>query len=218
MDDIYATVEEDFYDKSLRSPNPFTRHYHRQRYARIRGWVGELYQPGMQVLDVGCGSCEWNTAKLPAWGLDKSEKLLERGRKTGHLAHPINADFEQRLPFEDGKFGIVVLGEVLEHLENPDAKLREIWRVLAPGGRLILTVPYDRFPSLWSILFPLQCAYMGTVRNDPYYKAACGHINHFTPSSLRELLHTCGFEDERMETWLTMNIAAMARKPESAEG
>jgi SAM-dependent methyltransferase len=47
----------------------------------------------------------------------------------------------RQLPFQDGAFDLVVHSDTLEHVEQPLAALRECWRVLAPGGACVFTVP-----------------------------------------------------------------------------
>ena len=55
--------------------------------------------------------------------------------------HEVEADLNAALPFADGSFDVVLCREVIEHLESEPFILREFCRVLAPGGRLILTFP-----------------------------------------------------------------------------
>jgi len=56
------------------------------------------------------------------------------------LVH-IQADVH-RLPFREGLFDLVLCTEVLEHLHTPELALKELWRVLRPGGKLLLTTPF----------------------------------------------------------------------------
>ncbi len=53
----------------------------------------------------------------------------------------LDGNVEQRLPFQDGSFDVVLLLDVLEHLNKRDAALTEMNRVLRPGGRLMVTIP-----------------------------------------------------------------------------
>ena len=91
------------------------------------------------VLDIGCGAGNVARAiaesrpELRVHGVDVSAGALEVARR----AAP-DVDFQlaaaESLPFQDGSMSAVVMLDVLEHLENPAAVLREIRRVLRPGG------------------------------------------------------------------------------------
>jgi SAM-dependent methyltransferase len=77
-----------------------------------------------------------------------------------------------RLPLSDGEAGTVLCTETLEHVEEPVAFLRELRRVLSPGGRLVLTVP---FAARWHF-----------VPHD-YWR--------FTPAGLEQVLAQAGFRE-----------------------
>lgn len=47
-----------------------------------------------------------------------------------------------RLPFGEGSVDAILCSEVIEHVRDPEAALSELWRVLAPGGRLVLSMPF----------------------------------------------------------------------------
>lgn len=102
-----------------------------------------------RVLDLGCGTGGFlvELGRLgPATGVDFAPRALELCRSRG-LRRLARAD-GQRLPFADASFDLVTALDVIEHLDDDRAALREIVRVLRPGGFAVLNVPAFRF--LWS--------------------------------------------------------------------
>ena len=91
-----------------------------------------------------------------------------------------------RLPFLDGSFAAVINSEVIEHVPDSPEILREMWRVLRPGGVLVLGTPdYGRW--LWLILEWLY----GKVHPGGY---ADEHITNFTRRELAARLLATGYE------------------------
>jgi SAM-dependent methyltransferase len=101
---------------------------------------------GTRVLDVGCGTGVLSAAaaarRARPLGADLAEGMLALARRRHPDLEFVRADAEA-LPFADGAFGAVVAGCVLNHLPAPERALAEWGRVLAPGGRVALTV-WDR--------------------------------------------------------------------------
>jgi len=101
--------------------------------------------PGDRVLEVGCGAGHL-LERLPAGravGLDLAESLLARAaRRLGRRAALAQGD-AGALPFATGAFDRVYCSEVLEHIVDPAAAVREIGRVLRPGGVAVLSVPNE---------------------------------------------------------------------------
>ena len=103
------------------------------------------------LLDIGCGAGNVVRAiaercpQLHVHGVDVSTAALEVARR----AAP-NVNFKQapaeRLPFVDGSMSAVVMLDVLEHLEDPLASLREVRRVLVPGGLFHIVLPLEIQP------------------------------------------------------------------------
>ncbi|NIN64977.1 MAG: methyltransferase domain-containing protein, partial [Anaerolineae bacterium] len=101
-----------------------------------------------RVLDVGCGGGNMPKAirhyrpDLEVWGTDLSMRSLRAG-----LSEPDGVRFGaargERLPFSNGAFDAVTMFDVLEHLKEPDAALREVHRVLRPGGLFHLFLPLE---------------------------------------------------------------------------
>jgi ubiquinone/menaquinone biosynthesis C-methylase UbiE len=99
-----------------------------------------------RVLDVGCGggsvakAVKRERPDLEVFGCDLSESALKIAG-----ASPNGVDFRlataERLPFDDGTFDLVWIFDVLEHVEDPERVLREVTRVLKPGGTFHIVLP-----------------------------------------------------------------------------
>jgi ubiquinone/menaquinone biosynthesis C-methylase UbiE len=102
---------------------------------------------GRRILDVGCGIGTY-VSKLRelsdrVYGVDIEEKRLRRGAQT--LPNLALAAAE-RLPFVDAAFDVVLLNEVIEHVQDDGAALREACRVTAIGGNIVIYAPNRLFP------------------------------------------------------------------------
>ncbi len=142
-----------------------------------------LAEDGRRVLDVGCGT-GLLLASLPAGsrlaGLDSSERALSHARRRlGESADLRSGSLPAQIPFEENSQDLITLTDVLEHIEDDRATLVELRRRLAPGGRLLLTVP--AFSFLWS-------------RHDEEH----GHFRRYRAPALRRLLEDSGFRVERL--------------------
>jgi ubiquinone/menaquinone biosynthesis C-methylase UbiE len=149
----------------------------------VCGLVEKL--PARSILDVGCGE-GWLTSHLikvqpsttTIYALDVSMALL--GRVTGFpsSAKRVVAAAEF-LPFHDDSFDVVVASEVLEHLQHPEAALREINRVTMQHA--LITVPHEPFWSLGNVVFGRHLRNLG---NTP------GHLHRWSRRSFLALLDT----------------------------
>jgi SAM-dependent methyltransferase len=100
------------------------------------------------VLDLGCGLGEYVRAFTRAGGrasgCDVSRARLVEGRRRG--ANGLVQAAGEALPFADGALDIVVLNEVIEHVHDDRATLREVARVLSPGGVAVIYAPNRLYP------------------------------------------------------------------------
>ena len=119
--------------------------WHEQRTAENScAYLLSHIKPHMHILDIGCGpgtiTCDLAT-HVPSGqitGLDPASPSIEKARKTADERGIKNADFDTgdifALPFEDGTFDIVHAHQVLQHLPDPTAALKEMKRVTKAGG------------------------------------------------------------------------------------
>jgi YYY domain-containing protein len=106
------------------------------------------------LLDVGCGDGHFGEVCLGApidAGIDPAPASAAEARRRG-VYRQVLVGSGARLPFRDHTFATVVSNCVLEHIPALDATLAEIARVLRPGGKLVITVPSERFAEslFWS--------------------------------------------------------------------
>lgn len=135
-----------------------------------------------RVLDLGCRSGALTRHFLEGnevVGLDVDRAALAKAEALG--IEPVEANVEQPLPFADGSFDAVVAGELLEHLQLPEALLAEARRVLRPGGVLVGSVP-----NAFRLQSRLRFLRGRPPEDDPT------HLHLYSPAAVRELL--TGFE------------------------
>jgi len=110
-----------------------------------------VVQPGDTVLDAACGTGDLALADLRAGaarvvGVDFSEQMLERAARKSSAIEWVQGDL-CKLSFADGSFQAVTIGFGLRNVADREGALRELRRVLAPGGRLgILEITRVRGP------------------------------------------------------------------------
>jgi ubiquinone/menaquinone biosynthesis C-methylase UbiE len=181
----------------------------KRRAWTIFEWLGPT--AGKTILDCGCGRGFYlkmlrhlsGTSRL--LGIDREFPLLVKARRnlagsSGIL--PANASV-YHLPYADATFDAVILSEVLEHVEDEAAALREIRRALAPGGLLVITVPHANYPFWWDPLNKtLETLFGRPIRRGPLAGIWAHHVRLYTPERLRDVTRAAGFavEDERSFT------------------
>ncbi|MBU4335063.1 MAG: methyltransferase domain-containing protein [Actinobacteria bacterium] len=116
---------------------------HRWRTARnSAAYLLPELRPGFRLLDVGAGpgtiSIDLGGYVAQVVGIDASAQIVEVARAAAQQAGATNVTFEvgdaYRLPFDDDSFDVVHAHQVLQHLSDPVAALREMRRVARPGG------------------------------------------------------------------------------------
>jgi 2-polyprenyl-3-methyl-5-hydroxy-6-metoxy-1,4-benzoquinol methylase len=142
--------------------------------------------PGRRVLDLGCRDGALTRAYLDGndiVGVDADREALEEAARLGIETHW--ADLDEALELRDESFDVVVAGELLEHLRDPQRVVAEIRRVLRPGGTFVASVP-----NAYRLKNRLQFLGGRPPDHDPT------HLQMFSPGDVRALLD--GFEDAQL--------------------
>ena len=159
---------------------------------------------GERVLDCGCGMGVYLLlmSRLRALDLHGADGDLARLRWAQRERLPAAlAEIDiHRLPYADASFDKVLMSEVLEHLADDRAALREVYRVLKPGGLLALSVPHADYPFLWDpINKTLEALGLRPLRGPgPIAGIWSNHWRLYHPSELRALLADSGFAVEML--------------------
>ena len=120
-------------------------------YGPIHDAIVALAAGGSRVLDIACGAgvlCRKLKQTSPAasvTGVDFSRYTVERNheRDAALGIEYLCLDVREELPSLGGPFDVVILCEIIEHLDDPAQVLADAFRLLRDGGRLIVTCPHD---------------------------------------------------------------------------
>ncbi len=135
-------------------------------------------QSTLRILDVGCGTganIEMLSRYGEAEGVDVSDDALEFCRKRGRKAQK---GLAETLPYADETFDLTTALDVVEHLDDDLAGLKEMYRVTKSGGYSLIFVP--AFMWLWGVQDDIS-----------------NHRIRYTKSQIVERLKTAGYEIER---------------------
>jgi ubiquinone/menaquinone biosynthesis C-methylase UbiE len=164
---------------------------------------------GARVLDVGCGTGELMRrlrAKYPhavLAGLDPVAEMLAVARDKLSGNEDLRTGYADALPWGAGSFDVVVSCNMFHYISHPVEALREMGRVLRPGGSLVLTDWCDDY------LACRVCNLYLRLTNRAFYKT-------YRQAECRELLHAAGYRDVIIErykiSWLWGLMTAVVKK------
>ncbi|MGE3337502.1 MAG: methyltransferase domain-containing protein [Alphaproteobacteria bacterium] len=149
------------------------------RYGRLRAIYRSLFDDRRaRVADIGCGlgmAVLYLPADAEYVGVEFAPATLATARRL-HGGRP-GTEFRQGgfpdLPLPDASVDLAICTEVIEHIADDTAAITDLYRILAPGGHLLLTVPSTYY---W-----------------PDYERLIGHYRHYTGPALAERLAAHGF-------------------------
>lgn len=143
---------------------------------------------GRKLLEIGSGpgyflkcgeELGWDVA-----GFEPSRQAYEYSKKFGVKA--INSSFSEKEARKYGKFDIVYMNTVIEHLPDPISLTKDVKKTLKPGGIICIVAPND--------YNPLQKILRNDLKLEPWWIAPPQHINYFDFNSIQKLLKRLGFE------------------------
>ena len=160
-----------------------------------------------RILDFGCG---FNCAFLKSikneikecYGIDpKVNEPYVDGIEV------IREKFIDKLPFEDNFFDIITLLAVIEHIEEIETLLRELYRILNKKGLLLITAPTDKSERILSVLAGLRL-----LNPEEIYD----HKRHPLQNIIRNTIERCGFKILKVKFFeISLNCFYVFEKPNS---
>ncbi len=201
------------------------------RAVELRVAAEEQYE--RPLLDLGCGDgligqVLFGTECRVDVGLDPWVDQLQQAAQSGVYRHVDLAD-GHRLPYTSGAFATVFSNSVLEHIPEVEPVVREVGRVLRPGGHFIFTVPSDAFDLLLDGY--IRAMEAGNVEQAKWYAAGVDvwleHHHYHTPDEWHDILSAAGMTlvkaryyipEEVERLWDRMNDRYGVDRPRSAWG
>jgi demethylmenaquinone methyltransferase / 2-methoxy-6-polyprenyl-1,4-benzoquinol methylase len=189
--------------------------------------------PAAPLLDLACGTCDMAMAlaqQMPGRsivGVDPSADMLQAARRKIQKPQFTGISLVRgvsRLPFADGRFAAVTCAFGLRNFIHLQQELKEIHRLLEPGGAIFALDfyrPQNRFGRLFltafnALLFPLL-GFIATGKTKPYRYLFASIFKFAAPAEFESLLQSCGFDRTRRRAFfagLVHVIIAEKRKDE----
>jgi SAM-dependent methyltransferase len=196
-----SIASADYDDRAFYSIIPLQRYWQRARHRITTSWA----RGANRILDIGSGSSVIIQSLNNAIGMDLSMGKL---RFVSRLGIPLVRGSAFALPFNDSSFDCVISSQVIEHVPYEESIFTEIWRVLIPGGTLIIGTP-DYSTRGWRIIEPLYGHLIpGGYRDE--------HITHYTRESLTRILSRHGFAAGQSAYIAGSELIMRWRKPSSS--
>jgi SAM-dependent methyltransferase len=161
------------------------------------------------VLDIGCGDGHYAAAAFPGGidvGIDVTEEIVAEARQNGPYGR-VEVASGTALPYADATFQTVISNCVIEHIPDIEALVREVSRVLAPGGRFIFSVPDDRFTEmLFTVRTLKRLGLTGLAeRYGRWWNGNAAHFHLDSPQMWSERLARYGLSIDRQTYYMSLD-------------
>jgi 2-polyprenyl-3-methyl-5-hydroxy-6-metoxy-1,4-benzoquinol methylase len=180
-----------------------------------RGWTDPMpLNPGLSVLELGCGAgaagaLALSQGKCGTWvGIERHGAAASEAARV--LTDVIVGDVDSLdIPYAEANFDLLLMGEVLEHLPDPEATLRRLVRFLKPGGAALASTPNI---GHWRIIAGLLA---GRFDYEAQGVMDRTHLKWFTPRSLKRAFVQAGLVDVSVQAlgWRPRSRALTAALP-----
>ena len=174
----------------------------RMRARTVFEWIP--VQEDSLILDLPCGRGFYlnmlrHVSDCRLVGVDLDWSVLQQAQRTvGQLPRlQLSHADATALPWAANTFDAIILTELLEHVADDVAVLRECLRVLQPGGVIAITVPHANYPFAWDPINKSLEQIFGTkIRRGPLAGIWANHLRLYSPAQLRERVLQAGFQIE----------------------
>lgn len=160
-----------------------------------------------RVIDLGCGTGYYLfllsnlPIKLNLTGFDNDKKAMREARVSLSEKNIkfVRGDLH-KMPFQGNSFDKAVMSEVLEHLENDEVALKETFRIIKPGGVLVISAPSIAYPFFWDpINWVLQHFFRIHIKSGFWSGIWSGHLRLYHLTDLKKKFQKVGFKVEIAE-------------------
>lgn len=161
-------------------------------------WLNKYTKKG-RLLDVGCAAGFFlNVAKKAKWdaqGVEPNKWLANHGKENYGLK--VFAGTLEDAEFKDEEFEVITLWDVIEHMPDPNGSLKEINRIMKPGGTLVVSTP--DYSSIFAKIFGRK-----------WWFLLSHHLFYFTPRTMKMMLEQNGFKVKVKKLhWQKLNLQYM---------
>jgi SAM-dependent methyltransferase len=176
----------------------------KKRVRTIFEWLPPPDDENAVIMDCACGRGFYlnyyrYVSKVKLVGLELESDIIRKAHaNVGHLPDITLVQGNiYRLPFPDDYFHGIILSEILEHLDDDVRGLKEVYRVLKPGGVVVITVPNAHYPFWWDpINKTLETFFNTRIRHGTLAGIWANHTRLYELPDLENSVKQAGFEIE----------------------